>query len=128
MPFKTDRNRKAFFAKKGYRKGQRINVRLRVPKKTEIKEDVRFVGSHRRRRFILDKDVPKKFRKSLLLHEAVEHEIQKEGINYPIAHKISERIERKTFPYGKHEWNRYSKAVDKIHKANIKKGIKSYRS
>lgn len=128
MPFKTPANRKAYFAKKGYRKGQRIKIDLRVPKKTDIKDDVRFVGVHRKRRFLLDKDIPAKFRKHTLLHEAVEDEIEKEKIPYHTAHKISERFERNTFPYGKHEWKRYSKIVDNIHKENVIKGVKAYRT
>jgi len=128
MPFKSDAQRKAVWAKrnKGYRKGQKMRLDLRVPKKAEIKDDVRFVGSHRKRRYLLDKDIPNKFKKHTLLHEIVEHEIQKEKIPYHTAHKISERVERETFPHGKKEWKRYSKIADKIHEENIKKGVKSY--
>ena len=137
MPFKSDAQRRAVWAKRnrmsGKRssiipKGHKITLRLRVPKKTDIKEDVRFVGVHRRRRYMLDKDIPKKFRKHTLLHEIIEHEIQKEKIPYWTAHKISERIEKKTFPYGKNEWRRYSKIADKIHDDNERKGVVSFRS
>jgi hypothetical protein len=94
----------------------------------QVKEDVRFVGSHDGDTIKIDKDVPVKYRKSLIRHEHVEDEIMKEGIPYPIAHKIAQRYEKSTFPHGKKHWEKYSKIVNKIYHDNVKKGVKSFKS
>jgi hypothetical protein len=99
-------------------KGQTITMKVKLPKKVVILNGVRRVGDHFPDRYEIDKKLPKKYRKSLILHEIVEDEIQKTGLTYKKAHRLANKIERKMFPHGDKDWDNYNNLVTKIYYQN----------
>jgi hypothetical protein len=99
-------------------KGQTITIKVKLPKKVVILNGVKRVGDHFPDRYEIDRKLPKKYRKSLILHEIVEDEIQKTGVTYKKAHRLANKIERKMFPHGDKDWEKYDGIVRNIYYQN----------
>ena len=91
---------------------------MKLPKKVVILNGVKRVGDHFPDRYEIDRKLPKKYRKSLILHEIVEDEIQKTGVTYKKAHRLANKIEKKMFPLSESDWDKYDKLVTKIYYQN----------
>lgn len=104
-------------------KGQIIRVKIRLPKRVDILPKVERVGDHFKHRYVIDRKLPRRFRKSLLLHEIIEDNLQESGMSYKRAHKIADKIERRVFPLKRSDWKDYDDFVCRIHEANKLRGM-----
>lgn len=69
----------------------------------------------------IDDDVPEKYRRSLAAHESIEKFLYEEYGLSPDAegHEIAEILEKKVTNLNEKEWEEYSKAVERIHRAEL---------
>jgi len=71
----------------------------------------------------IDDNMPKKYWKSLAVHETVERYLRKQyGLDeYKEGHQASDKIEKKTFlsEHPLSEWAKYSNIVNKVHKEEM---------
>jgi len=77
------------------------------------------VADHPGNTIRIDKKLPKKYRRSVILHEKVEAKLMNKGMPYEKAHRIAESAERRAFIYGPQEWDKYSEKVAQIHAQNM---------
>ena len=93
----------------------------------EIKPKVVWVGQHRKGHITEDAHVPKKYRKTLALHEKTEYELEKQkGLPYKTAHRKANEAEKKEYftkdgKVEKAKWRAYEKDINKIYRANLAK-------
>ena len=102
------------------KKGEITTLKVRVPKRVVFRKGVKRVGDHFPDRYEIDTNIPPRYRKSLLLHEIIEGELQGSGMGYFKAHRIANRIEHKMFPLSSKDWDRYNGLVSEIYYQNRK--------
>jgi len=96
-------------------------------KEYDVKPFVAWVGQHRSGHITEDVHVPKKYRKSIALHEKVERKEEiKHKLPYKKAHAKANEAEKKKYftkdgKFEKAKWHTYEKDINKIYRANLAK-------
>lgn len=93
--------------------------------KVYIRNKIKPVGNHRGNKVLIDKKLPKKYHKPIILHEKMEaYLMKKKGMKYNKAHKIANAFEKNVFFKNDSKgWAKYDKIVSKIYRSNWVKPV-----